>query len=520
MDYFDFLAYLIMSGVQEKLVAELGQKMIELFERGIENPDRFASLTKLSKVEAMRIVANYNKDLPTATLRAFTQALEREDEQLNKLFENAFGKREGLSNIANNIANNAAIGMSEIMRRQNIALADTQADIWYRVTAEAILRDQSGEARKDVIERAVRQLARNSLTTIDYKSGRQTQIDSAIKRHVFTQANQARNRLLFYRMDEWECDLVFTSAHYGARPDHAEWQGKVYSRSGKSKKYPSLVEATGYGTVTGLCGANCRHTMTPYVEGYSKLPNTDYSSQERLTGLSSDEYYKATQKQRRLERDIRQTKREIKALEDMGLDATKEKRNLRKQQAKVRRHVKQNKLVRDYDRERLWGVRSSRGYKSGKLIVRQSGATLETIISEYGNIEGMIDLEAEEIYEKIRNRNRVKEIKAVAKHSKLTEEEVGKIFNHVFITEHWISELDGSGLELRPFYADMPMAESWERLRTGINIQEHDILMLKHELLELEYMKKGMSTNAAHELANEKYNYQLAVKEWENNGNR
>lgn len=63
------------------------------------------------------------------------------------------------------------------------------------------------------------------------------------------------------------CDLVEVTAHAGASPEHAGWQGKVCSRSGKSKKYPSIVEATGYGTGPGLGGWNCRHNMFPYYEG-------------------------------------------------------------------------------------------------------------------------------------------------------------------------------------------------------------------------------------------------------------
>lgn len=66
------------------------------------------------------------------------------------------------------------------------------------------------------------------------------------------------------------CDLVEVTAHAGARPEHAEWQGKVYSRSGKSKKYPPLKESTGYGTGAGLGGWNCRHSMFPYYEGTSR----------------------------------------------------------------------------------------------------------------------------------------------------------------------------------------------------------------------------------------------------------
>lgn len=64
--------------------------------------------------------------------------------------------------------------------------------------------------------------------------------------------------------------MVEVTAHSGARPEHAEWQGKVYSRSGKSKKYPSLNDKTGYGTGPGLGGWNCRHSMFPFYEGSTR----------------------------------------------------------------------------------------------------------------------------------------------------------------------------------------------------------------------------------------------------------
>lgn len=178
-------------------------------------------------------------------------------------------------------------------------------------------------------------------------------------------------------MDEWGLDLVFTSAHFGARPEHATWQGKVFSRSGSSPDYPALVEATGYGTVTGLCGANCRHTMTPYVEGYSKLPDTDWSEQERLTGMASDEYYEATQRQRRYEATIRRTKREIAVGRELGLDMTDKRVLLGRQQARVRQWCAEKGLPRDYGRERAYGVgRQPRSLSPGALSARRAKAPL------------------------------------------------------------------------------------------------------------------------------------------------
>ena len=47
------------------------------------------------------------------------------------------------------------------------------------------------------------------------------------------------------------------------------------------------------------------------------------------------------------------------------------------------------------------------------------------------------------------------------------------------------------------------------------NIQEHDVLMLKHEHLEFAIMKKiGYNYDEAHDLTNTKYDYSLAERYW------
>ena len=69
------------------------------------------------------------------------------------------------------------------------------------------------------------------------------------------------------RAEEMGWDLMELSAHSGARPEHAVWQGKIVSRSGQ-KGYLSLADI-GYGEVTGFQGANCRHTWFPYYKGSS-----------------------------------------------------------------------------------------------------------------------------------------------------------------------------------------------------------------------------------------------------------
>lgn len=270
------------------------------------------------------------------------------------------GLREPLGQrVARGDQRGAARGMAEIMRRENIALAASAEREWYAATAEAVLRVEGGDSPRRAIGAAVSRLAKLGITTIDYRSGVSTSVDAALRRHLVTQANQARNDVLWRRMDEWGCDLVYTTAHYGARPTHAVWQGKVFSRSGRSAKYPPLVESTGYGTAAGLCGVNCRHRMVPYVEGASKLPDTDYSEQERLTGMSGGEYYAATQAQRRLEAAIRATKREVSVGEAVGADMTAVRVRLGELQSRLRAHCREHHLRRDYGRELAYGVQGA-----------------------------------------------------------------------------------------------------------------------------------------------------------------
>lgn len=355
-DAFDSLAERLVGGAQEEFVAELTLRLARMLEQGVDNPDRLAALSRLSREEALAVWAEH-EDRVTADCRsAFEEALAEEDASIvaslsawrtGAAYDTAYGAA---------VAAEAARGMGEILRRQNVALADAYADAWYRVTADAVTRWESGESRRAVMERACAALADAGLETVDYRSGVRTAVDAAIRRHAVTQANQARNDLLMRRMDEWGLDLVFTSAHYGARPEHAVWQGGVFSRSGSDPRYPDLVQATGYGTVTGLCGANCRHTMTPYIEGYSEPPSTDWSEQKRLTGMTSDEWYEATQRQRRYEAAIRRTKREIAVGREMGLDMTDKRVLLGRQQARVRQWCAEKGLPRDYERERAYGV--------------------------------------------------------------------------------------------------------------------------------------------------------------------
>lgn len=247
-----------------------------------------------------------------------------------------------------NSARATAAGVQEVISRDNLKMPANVQRAYLEVVAQAVAQVNSGMAGYEKATRdAVLKLARRGVSVVEYKSGAWAQADVAMRRHIRTQVAQAGSRNTLDLMEETGHDLVQTSSHGGARPSHAKWQGRVFSLSGKSKKYPPFSR-TGYGAVDGLCGANCKHDFGIYVEGqplrYERDP--DGGDEKR------EERYQAEQKQREIERGIRATKREAVALKAAGLDDTKERVRLGKLQKRQREHIAAHPyLARDYSRE-------------------------------------------------------------------------------------------------------------------------------------------------------------------------
>ena len=209
----------------------------------------------------------------------------------------------------------------------------------------------------DAVWYASKALARKGLTIATYNGPTATNIsmDAAVRRNVVTSVAQATAEMSKGMAQDLGLDLVQTSAHIGARPQHQVWQGKVFSLSGKSDKYPALsapqeAGGTGYGTAEGLCGCNCRHHFFPYAEGFKP---TDYGID--ISPAENEEIYNATQKQRLYERNIRSWKRTEKVAEDNGKshDIKTARERIRGYQKALRELCDEYNLPREYARERV-----------------------------------------------------------------------------------------------------------------------------------------------------------------------
>lgn len=162
----------------------------------------------------------------------------------------------------------------------------------------------------DAIYSAVRSLADKGIARVEYPSGRRDNADVCVRRAVLSSVNKSCCDIQLDLAKEIGSRYVEVSSHFGARPSHAEWQGQIYSLVRGDPKYPYFYDATGYGTGEGLGGWNCRHNFFPYFEGI----DTPYHTPD-FTKNENDEYYALTQKQRGYERAVRDSKRQLAALD-------------------------------------------------------------------------------------------------------------------------------------------------------------------------------------------------------------
>lgn len=184
---------------------------------------------------------------------------------------------------------------------------------------------------KNAVKSAVDSLA-DTMKYVTYPTGHTDTLEVAARRAVLTGVNQTGAKLQVARADEMGVEFFETTAHGGARPSHAEWQGRQFHRGGAvdymGKHYPDFEAATGYGTGAGLCGWNCRHTFFAIFPELGAPPAWTQESLEALNArdikYNGGRYtrYEISQMQRGRERTVRKYKRRYLAEDAAGADTT------------------------------------------------------------------------------------------------------------------------------------------------------------------------------------------------------
>ena len=371
--------------INEQMVADIARRIVKT-----------GDLTETARFESEKIIQQNKllKDL----IKDISKYTELTEEEISDIFKNAYTENLETENLRAAIAGKTPLDhegsafmgsllYANIVKTKGVVtnLTKTTAkqaeNAFINACNLASMQVSSGAFTYDTaIKNAIKKVAKSGLT-VQYPSGHVDKIDVAIRRAVLTGVNQTAAEMNMRYCEEIGTDLVEVTAHAGARPEHAEWQGGVYSLSGKSKGYASLVDATGYGTGPGLCGWNCRHNFYAYYEG---SPRT--YTKEHLDILDRETYefkgqtytnYEAGQKQRAYERAIRKEKRYLAGLNSAYNEATSETLktslraemessavNLKRTEANMKIFCKETKRKVDTTRTQVYATRSP----SGKIV--------------------------------------------------------------------------------------------------------------------------------------------------------
>ena len=232
-----------------------------------------------------------------------------------------------------------------MVNRTSLIILRESQDVFRSIQAEMATQILTGvETRREVAQTMLNRMADKGITGFVDKAGRNWAMASYVEMATRTVANRASTMGHIDRQLENGRDLVITSSHGGACPICIIWENEVLSISGTNPKYRSFSEAES----GGLFHPNCRHSITGYIEGLTKLHTLTQQDRER-----SAEMYDYSQRQRGNERQIRRWKnRELVAITPQ--DKMKAQNKIKEFQGV------QRELLKDY--EQKFGVTMRRKY--------------------------------------------------------------------------------------------------------------------------------------------------------------
>ena len=290
--------------------------------------------TEALRNDVVKLLAKYTGKSETAIrrllLQAATEAMEREDAIYYHYDMEPTPFEE--SAALNNLLDAGARQTCGTWQNLTATTANTVTGAFERTLDAAWGKVSTGAFDyKTAVKQAVDSLA-DDMPMVTYPSGHKDSIEVAARRAILTGVNQTAGKLQVARADEMGVEFFETTAHGGARPSHAEWQGRQFHRGGavdyKGKHYPDFEAATGYGTGAGLCGWNCQHQ---FFACFPELGGPPAWTREQLEALNARNIewngkkytaYEISQMQRARERNVRRWKKRYLAETEAGVDTT------------------------------------------------------------------------------------------------------------------------------------------------------------------------------------------------------
>ena len=227
-----------------KLFQEVEEQILQDVARRIGKMDKVTAtanwqLWRYQQTEALRndvvkLLAKYSgkseATIRRLLLQAATEAMEREDAIYYHydLEPTPFEESAAL----NNLLDAGARQTCGTWQNLTATTANTVTGAFERTLDAAWLKVSTGAIDyKTAVKQAVDSLA-DGMPMVTYPSGHKDSIEVAARRCILTGVNQTCAKLQLERARQMNVRYVQVTAHGGARPSHAEWQGKIYALNG------------------------------------------------------------------------------------------------------------------------------------------------------------------------------------------------------------------------------------------------------------------------------------------------
>ena len=351
-----------LDGLSDELIEIYSQLESEILQDMARRIARMGKITDATKWQAQilaesgalrknipRILAKYDKTIAQQVANTIIEALEKNTINDNRIFKAATGRTVS--------APNAQAMLSIIQRchsdlsRLTLTTAATSQAEFVKEANRVYINVQSGAFDYDTsMKDAADELAKRGITTVQYENGRPVtrSIESAVRMNILTSINQTAANQTLNNAEELGVEKFEVTAHIGARPEHEAWQGKIYTKQ-------ELYTVCELGSVTGLCGINCRHSFYPYFEGMA-----EHYTENELDEMASEKVnfngqtmtrYEGEEKLRGIERNIRHYKRQALTQKAAGVNNDRAREKIAQWQATARDFTKQTGIARDPARE-------------------------------------------------------------------------------------------------------------------------------------------------------------------------
>lgn len=349
--------------LETRLAADIGRRLAQ----GIKLPDwaqrKHAGVAQLRRA-AEQMLADLDADLDGKVEQAIALAYARGGEaavrelvRLRLTEQDQAILREGLPQAA--AIQRMVFALASTLRGTHLRILRWDLDVYRQVVAETVLTGTlvGNESRLRTAQRIWDKLVSRGVTGFVDKAGRNWALTSYVEMATRTGTAQAAVEGHLDRLREQGIDLVIVSD----APQECErcrpWEGKVLSRAGapgrRTVEVPHATQdrmiaveiagSVGEAIARGLMHPNCRHSLSAYLPGVTKVP----------TNTEDPEGDEARRRLRALERKLRKEKTRAAAAIDPAA-GRQHQAKVRTLQAQIREHVDGTPgLLRQRHREQI-----------------------------------------------------------------------------------------------------------------------------------------------------------------------